>query len=314
MNLPDTTGAEHIPVLLIAVRDGLALRPGACIIDGTLGLGGHAQALLEASAPDGRLLGIDRDAHALDAARKRLAPFGDRLASYHGSYADMGTVAPGLGFDALDGVLLDLGLSSSQLDDPARGFAFRSDGPLDMRFDTSGGQTAAELINRLPEGDLADLIYTYGEERYSRRIARAIVAARPVTGTAALADLVRSAVPGGRRARIDPATRTFQALRIATNDELGELERALPRAVGLLKPGGRLAVISFHSLEDRIVKQFMRREASDRVFQPDQPMLSLDRTPTLRTLTRKPIEAGPDEIAANPRARSAKLRIAERIG
>jgi 16S rRNA (cytosine1402-N4)-methyltransferase len=225
----------------------------------------------------------------------------------------MGEIAPELGFDKVDGVLLDLGLSSFQLDDPLRGFAFRFDSPLDMRFDPSGGTTAADLINTLPERDLADLIYAYSEERHSRRIARAIVAARPITTTTALADLVRRASPGAQRQQIHPATRTFQALRIAVNDELSELERALPQAVGLLKPGGRLAVISFHSLEDRIVKQFMKREAVDCICPPEQPVCTCEHVATVRIITRKPTEATDDEVAANPRARSAKLRIAEKM-
>jgi len=296
------------------VLAGLSLRPGARAIDGTLGLGGHTGAILEAAGPDGRLLGFDRDRGALEAARTRLARFGDRLALHHGSYADMAEVAPGLGFSAVDGVLLDLGLSSLQLDDPARGFAFRLDGPLDMRFDTTRGQTAADLVNSLPERELADLIFEYGEERYSRRIARAIVAARPIETTSALAELVVKAIPGGHREKIHPATRTFQALRIAVNDELAELARALPETLDLLALGGRLAVISFHSLEDRIVKQFMKREASDCICPPEQPICTCGHKAALRIITRKPIEASDEEIGRNPRARSAKLRVAEKIG
>lgn len=304
----------HIPVLLAAVVDGLALRPGAEIIDGTLGAGGHAEALLDASGPHGRLLGFDRDAAALEVARARLARFGDRCRTAHASYARMGALAPQLGFPAVDAILLDLGLSSMQLDDPARGFAFRTDGPLDMRFDTVGGQpTAADLVNTLPEAELANLIFRYGEERHSRRIARALVGARPITTTRALAEVVEAAVPGGRSEKIHPATRTFQALRIATNDELGELERALPQAVDLLKPGGRLAVISFHSLEDRITKQFMKREATDCLCPPEQILCACGHKAVLRLVTRKPIEAAGEETAANPRARSARLRIAEKV-
>jgi len=303
----------HTPVLLADVIAGLAPHPGDLFIDGTLGLGGHAEALLEASAPDGRLLGFDRDGDALARAQSRLARFGDRLVTAHASYAEMGRVAPSLGFAAVDGVLLDLGLSSLQLDDPARGFAFRFDAPLDMRFDPRSGPTAADLVNGLPEDELADLIFQHGEERHSRRVARAIVSARPVTNTTRLAGIVASAIPGGRREKIHPATRTFQALRIAVNDELGALERALPQALDLLKPGGRLAVISFHSLEDRIVKQWMKREATDCLCPPEQLVCVCGHVAALWLVTRKPIEAAPDESEQNPRARSAKLRIAEKV-
>jgi 16S rRNA (cytosine1402-N4)-methyltransferase len=306
--------APHVPVLLAEVLDGLAVPSGALIIDGTLGAGGHAGALLEASGPDGRLLGFDRDAVALEIARTRLASFGDRFQAAHASYAQMAVLAPQLGFSAVDAILLDLGLSSMQLDDPGRGFAFRIDGPLDMRFDVTGGQSAADLVNTLPETELANLIYRYGEERYSRRIARAIVQTRPIATTQVLADIVEAAVPGGRREKIHPATRTFQALRIATNDELGELERVLPQAIELLKPGGRLAVLSFHSLEDRIVKQFMRRESTDCLCPPEQLLCTCGHQASLRLVTRKPIEASDDETATNPRARSARLRIAEKMG
>ncbi|MBN1429004.1 MAG: 16S rRNA (cytosine(1402)-N(4))-methyltransferase RsmH [Anaerolineae bacterium] len=304
---------SHISVLPAEVVDGLAVRPDALIIDGTLGAGGHTEVLLDASGPDSRLLGFDRDAAALEIARARLARFGDRCRTVHASYAQMGTLAPQLGFPAVDAILLDLGLSSMQLGDPSRGFAFRSDGPLDMRFDTADGRTAADLVNTLPEADLADLLYRYGEERHSRRIARSIVGARPITTTRSLAEIVEASVPGGRREKIHPATRTFQALRIAVNDELGELERVLPQAVDLLRPGGRLAVISFHSLEDRIVKRFMRREATDCLCPPEQIHCVCGHKAALRLVTRKPIEAAEAETDANPRARSARLRIAERV-
>ncbi len=305
--------SAHIPVLLPAVLDGLGLRPGALVIDGTLGLGGHAGAILDATAPGGRVLGFDRDLRALETARSRLAAAGDRLVTVHASYADMAGVAPGLGFGAVDGILLDLGLSSMQLDDPQRGFSFRFDGPLDMRFDAHAGQSAAGLVNGLPEGELADLIFRFGEERYSRRVARAIVRARPVTTTAQLAGIVAAAIPGGRRQKIHPATRTFQALRIAANDELGELERALPQTLGLLRPGARLAVISFHSLEDRIVKQFMKREATDCLCPPHQPVCTCGHIASLKQVTKKPVEASAEESQENPRARSARLRIAEKV-
>lgn len=303
---------EHVPVLLEAVIDGLAPQPGACLIDGTLGAGGHAAAWLAAAAPDGRVLGFDRDPGALTLAAEHLAGAGERATLVHASYERMGEIAAEKGFDPADAILLDLGFSSLQIDDPARGFAFRLDGPLDMRFDPRQPTTAADLVNGLPADELADLIYAYGEERHSRRIARAIAEARPVTGTATLAEIVKRAVPRSTE-RIHPATRTFQALRIAVNDELGALERTLPQAVSLLRPGGRLAVISFHSLEDRIVKNFMRDEARDCICPPEVPICVCGHEASLRVVTRRPLTAEPDETERNPRARSAKLRIAERI-
>jgi 16S rRNA (cytosine1402-N4)-methyltransferase len=304
---------HHQPVLLAEVLDKLDLKPGAWVIDGTLGAGGHAEAMLEASAPTGQLLGIDRDASALEIAQARLAPFAERLHVWHGSYAEMAQAAAESGFEAVDAVLLDLGLSSLQLDDPQRGFAFRYDAPLDMRFDRRAPLTAADLVNDLSEDELAELIRDYGEERYARRIARAILAARPLRSTSALQEAIARAVPSSPRERIHPATRTFQALRIAVNDELGMLARGLPQAVDLLKPDGRLAVISFHSLEDRIVKQFMRREAADCICPPAQPVCTCEHEARLRLVTRKPITASAAEVARNPRARSARLRVAERV-
>jgi len=306
----------HQPVLLTEVLDALAPKPGAALIDGTVGAGGHAAAWLDAAAPDGCLLGFDRDAEAVERARNRLAEYGDRVTLVHGSYAEMGRRAPALGFAAVDAILLDLGFSSIQIDDPERGFAFRHDGPLDMRYDRRQSASAADLVNRLPESELADLIYRYGEERHSRRIARMIVQARPIESTSRLAEIVAGAVPRSKDRRgssIHPATRTFQALRIAVNDELTELEEVLPQTLDLLKPGGRLAVISFHSLEDRIVKQYMRHEALDCICPPEQPFCTCDHKAALRLLSRKPIMAGEAEIDENPRARSARLRVAERI-
>jgi 16S rRNA (cytosine1402-N4)-methyltransferase len=311
--LSGETWERHQPVLLAEVLDKLDLKPGARVIDGTLGAGGHAEAMLEASAPTGQLLGIDRDSSALEIAQARLAPFAERLHIWHGSYAEMGRAAAETGFGTVDAVLLDLGLSSLQLDDPQRGFAFRHDAPLDMRFDQRTSQTAADLVNRLSEDELAELIRDYGEERYARRIARAILAARPLRSTSALRETIARAVPASHHERIHPATRTFQALRIAVNDELGTLERGLPQAVDLLRPGGRLAVISFHSLEDRIVKRFMRREAVDCICLPEQPVCTCGHEARLRLVNRKPLMAGAAEVARNPRARSARLRVAERL-
>lgn len=303
---PPPAAFRHAPVLLAEVVAGLAPRPGGRYVDGTLGGGGHAAAILEASAPDGRLLGIDADPAALLAAGARLAPFGERATLVHGNFRDLARLARAGGFEPIDGLLLDLGVSSHQLDTPERGFSFLADAPLDMRLDPTGGETAADIVNETPEGALADLIYRYGEERGSRRIARAIAEARrrrSIATTGELAEVVARAL-GGRHGKIHPATRTFQALRIAVNRELDNLEAALPQAVELLAPGGRLAVIAFHSLEDRIVKLFFRAESGyGGSGGPER----------LRIITKKPIEAGEGEVRANPRARSAKLRVAERI-
>jgi 16S rRNA (cytosine1402-N4)-methyltransferase len=296
---------HHVPVLLAEVLAGLAPRSGGVYVDGTVGGGGHAAAILEASAPDGRLLGIDADPAALAAATARLASFGARATLIHGNFRDLGRLARAHGFDPIDGLLLDLGVSSHQLDTPGRGFSFAVDAPLDMRLDPTGGDTAADLVNETPEDELADLIYRYGEERGSRRIARLIAEARrrrPIATTSELAELVARAL-GGRRGKIHPATRTFQALRIAVNRELESLERALPQAIDLLAPGGRVAVISFHSLEDRIVKLFFRAESG----------YGGERPARLQIITKKPIEATEAEARANPRSRSAKLRVAEKM-
>jgi 16S rRNA (cytosine1402-N4)-methyltransferase len=303
---------RHISVLPAELLAAIAPQPGGRFIDGTLGGGGHARALLQAAQPGGALLGIDADPAALAAASARLQATGLPAASYtlhHGRFGDMAAIARSYGFAGVDGILLDLGVSSHQLDTPARGFSFSADGPLDMRLDPTRGPSAADLVNGLDETALADIIYRYGEERGSRRIARLIVAQReraPLSTTGELAALVARAIGRGGRDRIHPATRTFQALRIAVNGELEQLEAALPQAIDLLSPGGRLAVISFHSLEDRIVKLFFRAESGYGGSMNEKP-------PRLRIVTKKPIEAGPAEQQANPRARSAKLRVAERI-
>ncbi len=302
----------HIPVLLNEVLDGLRVRPGGRYIDATVGGGGHTAEILSASSPDGRVLGLDRDPGALEMAGARLASYAGRVVLVHSSYTRLAAIAPERGFFPADGVLFDLGLSSIQLADPDRGFSFARDGPLDMRFDsTTSGQTAADLVNYLSSEELANLIYRYGEERRSRRIAEAIVAARPIHTTGGLASVIERAV-GRRRRHIHPATLTFQALRIAVNDELAALEETLPQAVEVLAPGGRLVVISFHSLEDRIVKQFIRRESRDCICPPELPICTCDHRATLRTITRKPMRPTQEEVAANPRSRSARLRVAEK--
>jgi 16S rRNA (cytosine1402-N4)-methyltransferase len=307
----------HIPVMPHEVLEALAPRPGGRYVDGTLGGAGHTALLLEHSAPDGRVLAIDADPQALERARVRLgaAVEAGRLLLRHGNFAEMAGLARQADFAPVDGVLLDLGLSSDQLADRERGFAFAHDAPLDMRFDPARHPSAAELVNTLDEVDLADVLWRYGEERRSRAIARRIVEARkraPITRTAELARLVAGAVPG-RPGGIHPATRTFQALRIAVNDELGSLEAALPAALEILRAGGRLAVISFHSLEDRIVKRFLQAEQRGCICPPELPTCVCGRNPRLRIVTRHPLTASAAEVAANPRARSAKLRVAERM-
>jgi 16S rRNA (cytosine1402-N4)-methyltransferase len=301
----------HIPVLLDEVLEGLSPLPGQRFIDGTLGAGGHTEAILKAVAPHGQVLALDADPSALEIARRRLAAYGDRARFVHSNFAQLAAVARDLDFVPVHGVLLDLGLSSMQLDAVERGFSFQSAGPLDMRYDPNSPTTAADLVNNLAQDELADLIYRFGEERRSRAIARAIVAARPLHTTHQLAEVVARAVGGRRGDRLHPATRTFQALRIAVNDELEVLRAALPAATSILAPGGRLAVISFHSLEDRIVKEFFRRESRDCICPPEQPVCTCGHRATLHIITPKPITVTSTEAALNPRARSAKLRVAE---
>lgn len=309
----DLGPSRHVPVLLDAVLTYLAPRPGGVYIDATVGGGGHAEAILEASAPDGRLLGIDADPDALGRSHRRLHRFGHRVVLVQGNFDHLAAIAKRHGFVPADGILMDLGVSSDQLENAARGFSFAKEGPLDMRMDPSLPHTAADLVNTLAEDELARLIRTYGEEPHARRIARAIVAARPIRTTTQLADLIAQVVPRRRGQRLHPATRTFLALRIAVNDELGALERALPQALEILRPGGRLVVIAFHSLEDRIVKQFFQREARDCICPPRQPICTCGHKARVRVLTRKPVTPSPEEIAQNPRSRSARLRAVEKI-
>jgi 16S rRNA (cytosine1402-N4)-methyltransferase len=305
-------GSRHEPVLAAEVIAYLMVRPGGTYLDGTVGGGGHAARILEAGNPNARLLGLDRDPEAIARAARRLHAFGTRATLRHGSFAELEDLADGAGFGRFDGVLLDLGISSDQLSDSARGLSFAVDGPLDMRLDPGSEVTAAELVNGMTESELADLLFAFGEEPRSRRIARAIVHARPIASTTALAAVVARG-SGYRGGRTHPATRTFQALRIAVNEELATLRTGLAAVERRLAPGGRAAVISFHSLEDRIVKETFRQSARGCTCPPGLPACVCGRLPTLRVITRRPVTPGPAELAANPRSRSAKLRVAERL-
>ncbi len=302
----------HLPVLYQEIIHALRPHSPGRYVDATVGAGGHALGILQASSPEGHLLGLDLDPQALEIASRRLSAFESRVRLLQASYTTLQRQLAVLEWDAVDGIVIDLGVSSMQIDTPERGFSFLADGPLDMRFSPEQPTSAADLVNNLPENDLADLIFRYGEEKASRRIARAIVYARPLHTTAQLADLIVRAM-GGRRGRIHPATRTFQALRIAVNHELDALEEFLPQAVQALAAGGRLAVISFHSLEDRIVKQYFRLESRDCICPPDQPVCTCGHKASLVEVNRHPIEATQAESDRNPRARSAKLRIVEKL-
>lgn len=305
----------HIPVLLQPVLTALLPDSSSVkrVIDGTLGAGGHTRALLEADVDC--VMSFDLDTQAIRIAQDNLQDFGDRAILRHGSYLTMRDEAQKLGWDTVDGILLDLGLSSMQLDTPERGFAFRYDAPLDMRFDATGDNpTASELVNSLPADDLADIFYHYGEEKQSRRIARAIVEQRPIKTTQQLAEVVAGAIPAKLRhkQKIHPATQVFQALRIAVNHELDAVETVLPIAVDLLRPGGRLAVITFHSLEDRIVKRTFKDMATEIIAPPGMASIE-EQEAIVNLVNRKPIIADEAEIGANPRARSAKLRVVEKL-
>lgn len=301
---------NHIPVLFDEVLDLLQPKANGRYIDGTLGAGGHTAGLLQQSAPSGRVLVFDKDAEAIAFAKQQLEPFGERVTYVHASYAQMGQLAPAHGFTSVDGILLDLGLSSRQLDDAQRGFSFMKEGPLDMRFDTSQGETAADLVNNLDEAALADIFWRYGEEKSSRKIARMMVAERPFATTTQLADRIAQTVP--RRGRIHPATQVFQALRIAVNRELETVETGVLAALELLGVNGRLAVISFHSLEDRFVKQTFRELSKDCTCPPDQPVCTCGGQANFRLITRKAVQASAEEIAQNSRSRSARLRVIEK--
>ncbi|MEM7531587.1 MAG: 16S rRNA (cytosine(1402)-N(4))-methyltransferase RsmH [Chloroflexota bacterium] len=323
-----------MPVLLNEVLDGLAISSGARLIDCTLGGGGHTQHMLAASVPNGIVLGVDADPAAIRRVEQRLqtAVNNRRLLLHQGNFGDLASIAQANNFVDVDGILLDLGISSFQLETAMRGFSFMHDGPLDMRFDPAQEISAADIVNHWDEVELADILYRYGDERQSRRIARVLVQHRQqqaITTTEMLAQLVAKAVGKkslGKKAlgkkvqgkknqskRIHPATKTFQALRIAVNQELVQLERVLHTSLDLLKPGGRIAVISFHSLEDRIVKQWMQQEAREYVQDPSHLYGGYERTPTLKLVTRKPIVPSTAEVSENPRSRSAKLRIAMKV-
>ncbi len=304
----------HVPVLLNDVLQYLMPEdtPPTRVIDGTVGAGGHAAALLDRGA--GALLGLDADPTAVGLASAALARFGERAHVVHASYVTMHEQAAALGWTHVDAILLDLGVSSMQVDTPERGFSFRYDAPLDMRFNTdTHDSTAADLVNHMDEDELATIFYKYGEEPHGRKLARAILQARPLYTTRDLTGVIERATPRRHDDKIHPATRVFQALRIAVNDELGVVERILPRAIDLLERGGRFAVISFHSLEDRLVKEAFKRAATECICPPEFPICICDHHASVRLMTKKPIIAADAEIAVNARSRSAKLRVIEKL-
>ena len=302
----------HVPVLLDEILAGLQPQLGGYFVDCTVGLGGHAAAILEKISPSGRLLGIDADPEAIKLSQDKLGDYGEAVTLVNDNFINLEAICKRYHFHPVDGILFDLGVSSLQLDTAERGFSFHLDAPLNMRFDPGQGLTASDIVNSFSEQELAKLIEKYGEERHSRRIARYIVQNRPIATTVELASLVEQAL-GGKRAKIHPATRTFMALRIAVNSELQNLELALKQTINLLRPGGRLTVISYHSLEDRIVKQFMRYAASSCLCPPGTVICRCGHVPTLKLISRKVIKPTSLEIESNPRSRSAKLRIAERL-
>lgn len=312
---PEPMADQHIPVLYREAIESLLPGDGSTYVDCTVGAGGHARGLLDASGPNSRLLGLDADPDDLAVAAESLASFGDRVKLVNANFSSLETVAAEAGFVPADGVLFDLGLSSIQLDRSLRGFSFQREAPLDMRFDPSQGITAADIVNGEGEAEIRKMLYEFGDERYAPGIARAIVkrrSTRRIETTKDLADIIVGLL-GPRRSGVHSATKTFQALRIAVNRELESLREALPQALSILRSGGRLAVISFHSLEDRIVKDFMRREASTCICPPGLPVCVCGKQASLRIVHRKPVTPGEDELARNPRARSAKLRVAEKI-
>lgn len=313
-----TGGAfEHIPVLLDPVLEYLQPHGSAVIVDGTLGGGGHSEAILKRLGSGGRLIAIDQDERALAAARKRLAPYGDQVHFVHQNFVNLKTILNNLGVTKVDGILFDFGVSSPQLDEAERGFSFHADAPLDMRMNQTAGHDAAYLVNTLSAAELTRIIREYGEERWAHRIAGKMVAARagsPIRTTGHLVDIIKQAIPASaRRTGPHPARRTFQALRIAVNSELDVISDVLPQAIQVLRPGGRLVAISFHSLEDRIVKREFRSAENPCTCAPRIPICQCNQKPTLRILTRQPVVADEIETNRNPRSRSAKLRAAERV-
>ena len=308
---------QHKSVLLQECIDALNIRPDGIYLDGTLGGAGHSSQIACRLTEGGRLIGVDRDRTALAAAKERLAPYADRVTLVHSNFAEIDAILDSLGIPAVDGMLFDLGVSSPQLDDASRGFSYMADAPLDMRMDKDDVLTAGEVVNTWPQGELRRILYDYGEERYAPQIAAAICRARekaPVETTLELVDIIRSAMPAqALREKQHPAKRSFQAIRIAVNDELGAVSRMMQAAVGRLNPGGRLAVITFHSLEDRIVKSEMQQAARGCTCPPNFPVCVCGKKPKMKLVSRKPITAGDDELSYNPRARSAKLRVAEKL-
>lgn len=300
----------HVPVLLNEIIEGLQVQPGRYFIDCTVGSGGHAAAILERILPGGKLLGIDADSEAIRIAEARFSDYSEAVSLVNDNFVNLKAICSKYKFYPVDGILLDLGVSSQQLDTAQRGFSFQREASLDMRFDSRQGLTAADIINTFPEQELAHIIKEYGEERHSRRIAQHVVQSRPITSTVQLAQVVEQ-VLGRKRARIHPATRTFMAFRIAVNRELDNLKVALEQTINLLRFRGRLVVISYHSLEDRIVKEFMRREASSCLCPPGTIVCRCGHVPSLKLISRKVIRPTSLEIESNPRSRSAKMRIAE---
>lgn len=302
----------HKPVLYKEIIHALQPKSSGRYVDGTLGAGGHARGILEACSPDGLLLGLDVDPQALALSRETLAPYERRIYLLQASYTTITKQLTSLQWDSVDGIVLDLGASSMHFDRAERGFSFMQDGPLDMRFGPQAFQSAEDIVNKFDEKDLADLIFRYGEDRDSRKIAKAIVMNRPLHTTRELVAVIEKASPR-RGERVHPATQTFQALRIAVNDELASVEGVLPQAVASLKRGGRFAVISFHSLEDRIVKDYFREQSKDMVNPPYEKIYEVERKAVVKSITKKPIVASDEEIKDNPRARSAKLRVIEKL-
>lgn len=308
---------HHVPVLLSETIEYIAPRPGGTYVDCTLGGAGHSLEILQKMQLTGRLIAIDQDESAVAVARQRMKVFGETVTIVHGSFGDLGAIVKAQGVSGVDGVLYDLGVSSPQLDEADRGFSYMADAPLDMRMDRRSATTAADLVNGLPVDQLARVIMEYGEDRWAARIAQFVVAARSrerIATTGQLVDAIKAAIPAAaRRTGPHPAKRTFQALRIAVNDELGVFARSLEDAIGLLNPGGRICVISFHSLEDRIAKEMFSKHARECVCPPGLPVCMCQHVRTLKVLTRKPVTPSETELTYNPRARSSKLRVAERI-